>query len=308
MAQLYRDFMRGALSSAIGASDLTLASAGFGNLPVVSGGDEVWITLDPDGLAGDPEVVKVDAHTGSATSLTVSERGVGSSTAGTSVARSHAEGTLWAAGLHAVQLLVWDANISAAQATADAALPLAGGTVVGPVSYAADPTADNHLARKSYVDDTVAQHGTDAGRGITARIARTAGFSESLAAGASTGVQDAIDVTIEEGRLYRVDFQGTNQSATDQRQIVSLYVDGAANNMRLFEGSNPAQTGGAKTMVSTTHYWTSDEFGGAGTYSMGWSAAWVANVPTGNIYWVGDAGVTKAIEITWTDVGPDPDA
>jgi len=76
---------------AIGAT--TINSAGFANLPAVTAPDFLWLTLDPDALVGAPEIVKVTAHTASATSVTVT-RGQQSTTA-----RSHNLAEVWNAVL-----------------------------------------------------------------------------------------------------------------------------------------------------------------------------------------------------------------
>jgi hypothetical protein len=66
----------------------TLNSAGLANLSAVSSNHAVLV-LDPLRAAGAPEIVIVTAHTGAATSATVTRGAYGSS------ARQHASGTLW---------------------------------------------------------------------------------------------------------------------------------------------------------------------------------------------------------------------
>jgi len=75
----------------IGAT--TINSAAFADLPTVTSPDFMWLTLDPTGSAGAPEIVKVTAHTATATSCTIT-RAQQSTTA-----RQHASGTSWAAAL-----------------------------------------------------------------------------------------------------------------------------------------------------------------------------------------------------------------
>lgn len=70
----------------------TLNSAGLANLAAVSGGDEAIITLDPNRVNGAPEIVRVTAHTGSATSATIDRGEFGTS------AREHPQGTEWVHG------------------------------------------------------------------------------------------------------------------------------------------------------------------------------------------------------------------
>ncbi len=66
----------------------TVNSAGLANLSAVSGNHAVLV-LDPLRAAGAPEIVIVTAHTGAATSATITRGAYGTS------ARQHASGTLW---------------------------------------------------------------------------------------------------------------------------------------------------------------------------------------------------------------------
>lgn len=71
----------------IGAT--TINGAALASLPAVSSPDIAVLILDADGSAGAPEIVYVTAHTGSATSATISRA------AESSTARQHASGTDW---------------------------------------------------------------------------------------------------------------------------------------------------------------------------------------------------------------------
>lgn len=66
----------------------TLNSAGLANLSAVASNHAVLV-LDPLRVAGAPEIVIVTAHTGAATSATITRGAYGTS------ARQHASGTLW---------------------------------------------------------------------------------------------------------------------------------------------------------------------------------------------------------------------
>jgi hypothetical protein len=52
----------------------TLDSAIFANLPTIAAPDYMWLTLDPSGVAGLPEIVQVTAHTAAAITLTIMRR------------------------------------------------------------------------------------------------------------------------------------------------------------------------------------------------------------------------------------------
>lgn len=99
MARIWSNFQAGTTTDApLSNVATTINSAEFAALPAVSAPDILTITLDPDGRAGNPEIVEVTAHTASATSVTVT-RGAESSTG-----RSHAAGTRWAHGVTAAAL------------------------------------------------------------------------------------------------------------------------------------------------------------------------------------------------------------
>lgn len=74
--------------SPLAAGAVTLNSAGLANVSAVSG-NHVALVLDPLRSAGAPEIVIVTAHTGAATSATITRGAYGT------VARSHAAGVLW---------------------------------------------------------------------------------------------------------------------------------------------------------------------------------------------------------------------
>lgn len=68
---------------------ITINSAGFTSLPLITSTGSFYITLDPLGVAGLPEIVRVIAHAAGATSITVVRAQQGTA------ARSHLSGVLW---------------------------------------------------------------------------------------------------------------------------------------------------------------------------------------------------------------------
>ena len=64
---------------------------------------------------------------------------------------------------------------AAAQATANAALPKAGGAVTGPLTLSGAPTADLHASTKKYVDDSVIDRFSTTGGGTGLRLGRASG-------------------------------------------------------------------------------------------------------------------------------------
>lgn len=90
MASLYRNNLAGQVSdNPLSSGATTINSTAFANLPTVADPDIMWLTLDPDGDDGAPEVVKVTAHTASATSVTVVRAQQGTT------ARAHNQDTVW---------------------------------------------------------------------------------------------------------------------------------------------------------------------------------------------------------------------
>jgi hypothetical protein len=94
MAAIYTNNKSGTITDApLSAVATTINSTGFANLPAVSAPDFLWITLDPRGVESGPELVKVTAHTASATSITVTRAQQSTS------AVEHPSGTEWISGL-----------------------------------------------------------------------------------------------------------------------------------------------------------------------------------------------------------------
>lgn len=93
MARIRTAFISGTIDDnplTIGATTLTADE--LANLAVVASPDIAAIILDPQGTAGDPEVVHVTTHTSSATSATISRGREGSD------ARQHAQDVAWVHG------------------------------------------------------------------------------------------------------------------------------------------------------------------------------------------------------------------
>lgn len=94
MARLYDDFIDGTTGADINSSDTALSSAGLVDLVAVSGANYVYITLDADGSAGAPEIVKITSHTAAASTATIVRAQLGTT------ARAHLAGTDWVAAAY----------------------------------------------------------------------------------------------------------------------------------------------------------------------------------------------------------------
>lgn len=93
MPTIYRNFASGlTTNNPLGAGATTLNSLTLAALPTLTAGQTFWVTLDPEGVNGAPEIVQITAHTSGATSATIA-RGQQ-----TTLARSHPSGTVWVSG------------------------------------------------------------------------------------------------------------------------------------------------------------------------------------------------------------------
>lgn len=88
MAAIYSNFFSGNISdSPLTFSATTLNMANLASLPAVASPDYAWLTLDPTGANGNPEIVKVTAHTTGSTTATIARGQQGTT------ARQHSFGT-----------------------------------------------------------------------------------------------------------------------------------------------------------------------------------------------------------------------
>jgi hypothetical protein len=90
MAQIYRNFLSGVTTDnplLIGATSFN--STALAALPVIAAPDVMYVTLDPEGVDGAPEIVTITAHSSSATSATITRA------AQSTTARQHLVGTAW---------------------------------------------------------------------------------------------------------------------------------------------------------------------------------------------------------------------
>ena len=70
LAEIFQNLLSGTLSADPGSGGTTLTSANLASMQAVAGADFMWVTIDPEGLVGAPEIVKVSAHTAAATTAT----------------------------------------------------------------------------------------------------------------------------------------------------------------------------------------------------------------------------------------------
>jgi microcystin-dependent protein len=95
MARLHPNACSGVLNANLLIAGTSMSSPGLADLPAVTGPDTCDVTLDPDSVAGKPEVVTVTAHTASATTATITR--ATQTGDGLSAARAHNSGIKWVA-------------------------------------------------------------------------------------------------------------------------------------------------------------------------------------------------------------------
>jgi hypothetical protein len=104
MAAVFSNFQSGTTTTTpLVIAGTTLDSAGFANLPTIAAPDYMWLTLDPTGVAGLPEIVQVTAHAGAATTLTIVRAQQAT------VARAHLAATIWR---HSATKNDWDTVVA----------------------------------------------------------------------------------------------------------------------------------------------------------------------------------------------------
>lgn len=144
MARLRSNFEVGTVTNnPLTSAGATLNSAELASVPLVSSPDIMAITIDPDGAGGQPEIVHITDHVASATSATITRGQEGT------IAREHAAGTNWVNALTAEDI---DDLYAQVDNVVENYLPLAGGSMLGPLLLADDPSVALGAATKQYVD------------------------------------------------------------------------------------------------------------------------------------------------------------
>lgn len=98
MTRLRENFKTGVLSADLSNVATTISSTQFAGLPEVASPDYMIVVLDPQGLSGNPEIVKVTAHTAASPTITVVRGEEGT------IARAHVAGMTWRHALTAFDL------------------------------------------------------------------------------------------------------------------------------------------------------------------------------------------------------------
>ena len=170
---------------------------------------------------------------------------------------------------------------AAAQATADAALPLAGGTMTGKITLDGVPTADLHAATKKYVDDNA---GSTSAVDQTARDAAAAAATDALSGiSKADAAQSSADTAQSAATAAQTDATAAQMDAETAATTATAANTAAA----------AAQVGvntNADNIDRLTHL-TRDLHIGAVTHT--WTDA---DDSDGDVYWT--VPVNNAIELT----------
>jgi hypothetical protein len=178
LSTLYHAFKSGVVDDnplLIGAT--TLTSTGLSGLPVVTAPDVLWLALDPEGVAGTPEIVQVTAHTSAATTATI-VRGQ-QTAAGGGAARQHLQNTVWSHVVTPTDITTPIADIAALDTRLD--------------------TAEVDIDALQAFDATFSGVWTDwtptLDQGVTTNIAKTVTYARRVKVGRLVTVAFRLDVT-----------------------------------------------------------------------------------------------------------------
>jgi hypothetical protein len=157
VATIYSN-LKGGLTSdnPLSSGATTINSSAFAALPTVTAPDILWLTLDPDAANGAPEIVRVTAHTASATSVTVSRGQQGTTQ------RSHPQNTKWAHAVTKTDLDEFLKSVGTANLIDGAvtSAKIADGTIatddLADLAVTADKLAGNSVTSAKIVDGTIA--------------------------------------------------------------------------------------------------------------------------------------------------------
>lgn len=89
--RVFQDFIGGELTADHTNVVTTMTSDALEAVVDIAGDEFMYVTLDPDGVAGEPEIVKITAHTASVPSATIERGALGT------IARAHKSGIEWTA-------------------------------------------------------------------------------------------------------------------------------------------------------------------------------------------------------------------
>lgn len=127
MAQIYANAAAGTITdNPLSTVATAINSAAFTNLPAVAAPDFMYLTIDPTGIGGLPEIVKVTAHTAAATVCTVVRYSQVQAGLTAASGRTHALNTIWR-------------HLSTKASFDDLAALVPAGTVRQTVATSADP-------------------------------------------------------------------------------------------------------------------------------------------------------------------------
>jgi hypothetical protein len=231
----------------------TLTSAALSALVAIGSTQHAVIVLDPDGVAGAPEIVYVTAHTGSATTATILRGQEGTT------ARAHVQDTPW---VHGPTVRDHECARYINRATGSGDITLNSGSW-------ADLDTSTDLALAAQVDDLIEVGGS----WLVAASSTTAVFFDavSLVSGSpvnSWGVDGAVGSSVEGIQAWRCDSNsvGLNQrvGGSMMKAVVSGDLSGGTVTLRL---RYKQPTAGAQTLYNNAnrrlHFWAKNLGAGA---------------------------------------------
>jgi hypothetical protein len=149
VTRLRANFATGTLTAQLLSDGTSITSPELSKLPVVSDPDYMPIALDPFGEFGAPEIAWVIDHASGATVATITRHEEGT------LARLHDVPTVWANTLTAKDFDDLYAAVDSVTDELPSYLPLAGGSMLGPLLLGMDPDDPLEAATKQYVDQLI---------------------------------------------------------------------------------------------------------------------------------------------------------
>lgn len=240
MTVLLQDFLSGNLGSTLasGASGAVTDSS-FAGLPVVAGSDTLKLVLDPDGTAGDPEIITITAHTSASTTATISRASEGTT------AREHLSSTKWVNAVTTTDFnrLGFDGTIAAdltGNVTGDVTGNVTGdvtGALTGNAATATKWAAATTLTVDGDVSGSVVFDGSDTTETLTITVTDDSHSHTTT----TIGTLDAGDVTTG---TFHVDRIPNLSGAKINSGIVSAsYIDTAIARLTAVYGFDSSSTG-----------------------------------------------------------------
>ncbi len=147
MSTIYANFLAGVVDdNPLGSINTSINSSAFANLPIVTAPDIMWMTLDPDAVNGQPEIVQIIDHAASATTVTVVRAQQNT------LQRVHPQNTVWRVAVTKQDFNEFLKDVGTADIVDDAVTQ----PKIGPLAVGTTELADSAVTSAKIADGTIA--------------------------------------------------------------------------------------------------------------------------------------------------------